>query len=514
MTDKTSETTYAVAGTPKAKPAVVVFGTDRTSTVGQIDRRSNQLAHFFRDRGLQPGDRIAILLKNCTEYLEIVWGAQRAGLIYVPVNWHLTGSETTYIVSNSDAQILFVSAELVAQGPQSEEQAPSLGATVVVGAEGLLSSGIDYAAALSSFADVPIADEVEGVFMFYSSGTTGRPKGIARTVEGMPFGTGLPMEQMLIAAYGISVSTVYLTPAPLYHAAPLGWCIAVARAGGTLVVMERFDAIEALRAIEEHRVTHVQFTPTMFVRMLKLDKEIRESFDMSSLQVVVHAGAPCPVDVKYSIIDWFGPIVYEYYSGSEANTYFVIDSQTWLQRPGSVGRAAVGSARILDDDGRSLPTGAVGTVWFEGGPDFAYHKDPIATAKAHNDSGWTTLGDMGRLDEDGYLYLMDRRADLILTGGVNVYPREVEEVLISHPNVADAAVFGVPDDEMGQAVKAVVALRVPSTGQAAELIDYCRSRLAHFKCPRSVDFTDELPRLPSGKLLRRVLQEQYWSPAT
>jgi long-chain acyl-CoA synthetase len=353
---------------------------------------------------------------------------------------------------------------------------------------------------------------VEGTYFFYSSGTTGTPKGIRPNHAFPPFGTGLAIDHVLAAAFGFSADSVYLSPAPLYHAAPIGWSLGTQRNGGTVVVMEKFDPLECLRAIERHRVTHVQFVPTHFVRMLKLPREQREAFDLSSLRVVVHAAAPCPVEVKRQMIDWLGPKIMEFYAGSEGTGMTMITSPDWLAHPGSVGKASLGTLHIVGEDGEELPPGQVGTVYFEGGGSFEYYNDPEKTAGAFNDKGWATLGDLGSVDEEGYLYLADRRTDLIISGGVNIYPAEIEDALVLHPAVADVAVIGIPDEEMGQAVRAVVQ---PSADRAAgpeladELTAHARSVLAGFKAPRSFVFVDELPRLPTGKLLRRRVREEH-----
>jgi acyl-CoA synthetase (AMP-forming)/AMP-acid ligase II len=344
--------------------------------------------------------------------------------------------------------------------------------------------------------------------MFYSSGTTGRPKGIERPAVRTPLGATGPIDELMRRLYGLGADSVYLSTGPLYHAAPLGWSTAAQRAGGTAVVMERFDPLRTLELIERYRVTHVQFVPTMMRRLLRLPDEDRRRYDLSSLRAVIHAAAPCPVDLKREIIDWLGPIVWEYYAGSEGNGYFAIDSADWLAHPGSVGRAMYGTPHVLDDQGAELPPGEIGTIWFAGTAAFAYHNDAEKTADAFNDQGWSTLGDVGRLDADGYLYLSDRRVDLIIAGGVNIYPQEIENVLTAHPAVFDAAVVGVPDEEMGQRVVAVVQAEPGTDFDLGEqLFAYCRARLAGFKCPREIVFADELPRLPSGKLLRRWVRD-------
>jgi acyl-CoA synthetase (AMP-forming)/AMP-acid ligase II len=346
--------------------------------------------------------------------------------------------------------------------------------------------------------------------MFYSSGTTGRPKGIEREPVRMPIGTTGPLDQLIHQLYGLGRDSVFLSTGPLYHAAPLAWSMATQGWGGTAVVMERFDPLLMLELIERHRVTHVQFVPTMMHRLMRLPAADRQRFDLSSLQTVVHAAAPCPVELKRQVIDWLGPIVWEFYAGSEGNCFFTIDSADWLAHPGSVGRSMYGRAHVLDDDGIEVPPGEAGTVWFEGTAAFAYRGDPEKTAGAFNDKGWSTLGDVGQLDADGYLYLSDRRLDLIISGGVNIYPQEVENVLSMHPAVLDSAVVGLPDQEMGQRVVAVVQAE-PGASAGSELtrqlLEYCRAHLAGFKCPRELVFADELPRLPSGKLLRRRVRD-------
>jgi fatty-acyl-CoA synthase len=358
----------------------------------------------------------------------------------------------------------------------------------------------------------PVEDEAEGLEFLYSSGTTGRPKAIQAEMSLPPIGTAPAIVPLFERLYGFGPDTVYLSPAPLYHSAPLRFNMTVHRLGGTTVVMDRFDAAEALELIERYRVTHVQMVPTMFIRLLRLPEAERKRHDISSLRAVVHAAAPCPVEVKQQMIEWLGPIIYEYYSATEVYLLTAIDSRDWLAHPGSVGRALVGTPHILDDNGRELPPHEAGTIWSEGGPSFVYHNAPEKTAGSRNEHGWTTVGDIGYLDKDGYLYLTDRKADMIISGGVNVYPQEAENVLVSHPAVADAAVFGIPHSDLGEEVKAVVQLvptdRPPSEVEA-ELLNYCHERLAKYKCPRSIDFADELPRQPTGKLYKRLLRERY-----
>ncbi|PSR65231.1 MULTISPECIES: AMP-binding protein [Nocardia] len=313
------------------------------------------------------------------------------------------------------------------------------------------------------------------------------------------------------SAFGFGPDSVYLSPGPLYHAAPLGWTLGTVRNGGTAIVMEKFDAEQTLRLIDRFHVTHAQFVPTMFVRMLKLPTDIRDRYDVSSLRLVVHAAAPCPVEVKERMIEWFGPKLTEFYSGSEGTGFFMINTPEWLTHRGSVGRAVQGVVHICDDDGNELPPGEIGTVWFSDIQRFEYLGDATKTAEAFNDKGWNTLGDLGHVDADGYLYLSARRSDLILSGGVNIYPQEIEDALTLHLAVFDVAVIGLPDEEMGQRVHAVVqpaAGVTPGPDLERELIDHCRDRLAHYKAPRSIAF-GEVPRLPSGKILRRQLMSDY-----
>jgi long-chain acyl-CoA synthetase len=496
-----------IASATPGKPAVVMAGGGRVLTYAELDQRSRQVSRLLAGLGIQPRDHVAILMANSPEFFEIAWGAQRRGTCWTPVNWHLTASEVRYIVDDCGAQVLFASAAIADVAASIAAERPGL-RVFLAGAERPGIAG--YEESIAGLSAEPIAGEIEGTYFFYSSGTTGRPKGIKPNHSFPASGTGPGLELLMSGAFGFGADSVYLCPAPLYHAAPVGWSMGTHRNAGTVVVMERFDPAGCLRAIEEYGVTHAQFVPTHFVRMLKLPEAERRSFDVSSLQVVVHAAAPCPVEVKEQMLDWLGPKLVEYYAGSEGNGMTMINSADWQAHPGSVGRPIVGAVHIVSEDGAELPAGQVGTVYFEG-PAFEYHNDPAKTASARNDKGWSTLGDMGHLDDEGYLYLTDRRTDLIISGGVNIYPAETEESLILHPAVADVAVIGLQDAEMGQSVLAIVQLSVPGTGSpelAAELMAHCRSRLASYKCPRSVEFVTELPRLPTGKLLRRQLRAE------
>ncbi|MET7770846.1 acyl-CoA synthetase [Nocardia sp. NPDC005366] len=487
------------------KTAIAMENSGATLTYRELEERSNQIAHLFRSRGLGPGDHIAVLMKNQLEVFPVVWAAQRSGLFYTPVNWHLSTAEASYIVANCGARMLIHSESLGELAAAAEAASPALNSRLVVGGD--LDEVESLEIAISQLPTTPISDESEGYYMLYSSGTTGRPKGILPTLTGESFGAGLGIDHLVGSEFGFGSDTVYLSPGPLYHAAPLGWTMGTVRNGGTAVVMKRFDAEQALQLIDEFAVTHAQFVPTMFVRMLKLPRATRNRYDISSLRLAVHAAAPCAVEVKERMIDWFGPILTEFYSGSEGTGFFMIDTPDWLGHRGSVGRAVLGVVHVCDDDGNELEPGEVGTIWFGDVQRFEYLGDDAKTAEAFNDKGWNTLGDLGHVDEDGFLYLSARRSDLILSGGVNIYPQEIEDALILHPAVEDVAVMGQPDDEMGQRVHAIVQPSPDATAGPEleqELIEHCRANLAHFKAPRSITF-GEVPRLPSGKILRRDL---------
>jgi len=491
------------------RAAVVMSPSGTIVTYRQLEQRSCQVANLLRSMGLSTGDHIAVLLENRPEMFEIVWAALRTGLYVTPINWHLSAEEAAYIVADCEASVLFASASLPSVLDELADVGGPLRERVAVG--GPVEGYADYEALLAGQPSDRLADECAGIFMLYSSGTTGRPKGIKPPDIGGPLDTVSGFTMLVQHLYGGGEDTVYLSPAPLYHAAPLGWTTTMHRLGGTAVVMEHFDPVEVLELIERHRVTHVQFVPTHLVRLLKLPAAERERFDTSSLRYVIHAAAPCPPDVKRAALEWLGPVVHEYYSGSEGAGFCTIGPEEWLAHPGSVGRSLMGAVHITGPDGEELPVGEEGQVWFESAQAFEYHGDPEKTAEVHDPRGWTTLGDIGRLDDEGYLYLTDRVSNMIISGGVNIYPREVEDVLVSHPSVADVAVIGVPDPDLGEAVRAVVQA---ADGVAAddvlakELVEHCRSRIARFKCPRSVLFIDELPRLPTGKIAKRMLPDQ------
>jgi len=497
------------------KAAYIMAGTGEVVTYRQLNDRSNQCAQLLRGLGLQTGDSVALCLENHQRFFEIAWAAQRSGLYYTPVSSRLTPAEVEYIVGDCGARVFITSAYKRDVAAELAQRMPHVHTRLMLDAT--IPGYESYEAAVARHPAAPIPDEREGQDMLYSSGTTGRPKGVKFALSGNPAGTPPALLQLMTHLYGTNADTVYLSPAPLYHAAPMRFCMAIHRLGATAIVMEKFDPIEYLSLIERYRVTHSQLVPTMFVRMLKLPEAERRRYDLSSLRAAVHAAAPCPIPVKEQMIDWWGPVLHEYYAGTEGNGFTAITSAEWLAHKGSVGRALLGEIHILDDAGDEVPPGEVGTVYFARGATFEYHNDPEKTAGSRNLKGWSTLGDIGYVDNEGYLYLTDRKANMIISGGVNIYPQEAENLLITHPQVADVAVFGVPNADLGEEVKAVVQpVEMAEAGAALEreLIAFCQQHLAKFKCPRSIDFEAELPRQPTGKLYKRLLKDRYWKGHT
>jgi long-chain acyl-CoA synthetase len=491
--------------------AAIVMGAGDVVSYRQLNERSNQCAHLFASLGLASGDAVALFMHNCPEYFYATWGAQRSGLYYTPISTHLAAAEVAYIVENCEAQVVVVSYALREVASSIRQQLPGVHTWLMAG--GTINGFESFEQALERFPVVAIADETEGCVMLYSSGTTGYPKGIRNANAPRAIGNPSQHDAGILRSFGIEKDTVYLSPAPLYHAAPLRFCMAMHRVGATAVVMEQFDAEQALRLIERHRVTISQWVPTMFIRMLKLPQAVRESYDVSSQRVVTHSAAPCPVAIKRQMIDWWGPILIEYYGATEGHGGTQIDSAQWLAHPGSVGRPVYGGVHILDEQGLEVPTGAVGTVYFSGGATFEYHKSDAKTQESRIGNK-ATVGDVGYLDDEGYLYLTDRKAHMIISGGVNVYPQETENTLVMHPAVADVAVIGVPNEDLGEEVKAVVEpVDFGSAGAELEreLIAWCRERLSHIKCPKSVDFEEKLPRSDAGKLFKRKIRERYWA---
>jgi long-chain acyl-CoA synthetase len=504
--------THAIA-TPD-KVAHVMAGSGEQVTYRELDERSNRLAQLMWAAGLRPGDHIAALLENNVRYPEVYWAAIRSGLYITTVNRYLTGEEAAYIVEDCGAKVLVSSAALRDVAVDVARRVPDCPVRLMV--DGVAEGFESYEDALAAQPAEPLADEPMGETMLYSSGTTGRPKGITRPLSGRHASEGAGISGLLGSLFRMDVDTVYLSPAPMYHSAPLGFSMGVQVLGGTVVIMDKFDPEAGLAAIEAHRITHSQWVPTMFSRMLKLPEDARTRHDLSSHRVAIHAAAPCPVGVKEQMIRWWGPILFEYYGGTEVNGLTYITSEEWLTHRGSVGKPVLGTIHICEESGVELPTGEPGLVYFElPRRPFEYHGDPEKTRKAEHPEhpNWTALGDVGYVDDEGYLYLTDRATFMIISGGVNIYPQEIEDVLILHPEVADVAVIGVPNEEFGEEVKAVVQAADPTAaGPELEqrLLAYGREHLAGYKVPRSIDFEDELPRLPTGKLYKRLLRDRYW----
>ncbi|MDH7975760.1 acyl-CoA synthetase [Sphingomonas sp. AR_OL41] len=491
------------------KAALIVAETGERISYAELDARSNRAAQLFRAEGLAAGGTIALLLDNVPEYYDVVWGAQRAGLFYVCISSKLTAPEADYIIRDSGATLVIASASLAGTAAGM-----ALGEVKAFALGGEIAGWRSWEEAVAVMPATPIADQRAGVDMLYSSGTTGRPKGVRVALPEDPDIAAPAVLTMLARGlYGLGPDTIYLSPAPLYHAAPLRWSMTVMRLGGTVVMMRHFDPEAALAAIERYHVNASQWVPTHFVRMLKLPEEVRTRYDLSSLKVAIHAAAPCPIPVKHAMIDWWGPVLYEYYAGSEGNGLTAIDSAQWLTHPGSVGKAAYGVLHVCNEAGEELGPDEEGLIYFEGGSAFEYHNDPEKTAEARNAKGWSTLGDIGRMDAGGFLYLTDRKSFMIISGGVNIYPQEIENRLITHPRVADAAVIGGPDPEMGERVIAVIQpvdMAEAGPALAEELIRWCRAELSGVKTPRQVDFVEELPRHATGKLYKRLLRDRYW----
>jgi long-chain acyl-CoA synthetase len=481
-------------------------------TFGQLEARANQAAHTFRQLGLKRGDHIVIVMENRREFLEVCFAADRTGLYYTTASTHLTDDEIHYIIRDCGASLVLVSDTLIDRIHAYTDLMLRDCPVMVIGRdEGALPSFTDIAAAALP---TPIPDESQGLDMLYSSGTTGRPKGVKWALPDQPIGSSSMLIELLSGLFGYGVGTRYLCTAPLYHAAPLRHTMVTIRTGGSAVIMPKFDAEAALSLIDAERITHSQWVPTMFVRLLKLPEDVRGQYSLRSMSMAVHAAAPCPIDVKHRMIEWWGPIIHEYYAGTENNGFTALTTREWQSHIGSVGRAKLGIIHICDENGAELPIGAEGEVYFENGHQFEYHNDPEKTCTSRNTQGWTTLGDIGRLDDEGYLYLTDRKSFVIISGGVNIYPQEVENLLLQHEAVLDAAVIGIPNEEFGEEVKAVVQLvdgHEPNETLSSELMAFCRKRLSALKCPRTIDFRTEFPRSPTGKLLKRQIRDEYRS---
>jgi len=497
------------------RPALIWAPTGAVTSYAELDRAANRVSRLLRAAGVGPGDHVALCLENHPRYLELLWGAHYAGAVYTAISSRLTAGELAYILDDCGAKVFITSRHLADQAAEVVRSTPGVTARYML--DGVIDGYDAYEDAVAGCSPDPLDERLAGTDMLYSSGTTGRPKGVALTLARQPLETTATVVTPLLGnLFGFGPGDVYLSPAPLYHAAPLRFTMSATALGGTAVVMDRFDPERYLELIGRVGATHSQVVPTMLVRLLKLPPEVREAADTATLRCLIHAAAPCPVPVKQQIIEWLGPIVHEYYAGTEGNGFVYCDSRQWLAHPGTVGLPIVGKVHIVGDDLEEVAVGERGTIYFESDAQFEYHNDPVKTAGSRHPKGWTTLGDVGYVDVDGFVYLTDRKAYMIISGGVNIYPQEAENVLVTHPKVVDAAVLGVPDDDFGEEVKAVVQpVAMPATDEeaaalAAELIAFCRSQLADIKCPRTVDFRDELPRHPTGKLYKRLLQNEEY----
>ncbi len=496
------------------QPAFIMASTGEAVTYRDIEGRCNRLAHLFRQRGLKRLDHYAIFMENNSRYLEACGAGERSGLYFTCVNSFLTASELAYILNNSESRILITSVAKLDIARDALKEAPKVELCIVADGEGESDRIVGLVEATKDLPKTPIADECVGTAMLYSSGTTGRPKGILRPLPEQPPAHQLALFDFLEKLWQYREGMIYLSPAPLYHSAPQAAVNLTIRMGGTVIIMEKFDPERYLQLVEQWGATHSQLVPTMFSRMLKLPEEVRNRYDLSSLEIAIHAAAPCPGLVKEDMIKWWGPIIHEYYGATEGLGFTACNSQEWLAHRGTVGKVLLGDLHILDENLQERPTGTAGTVWFKTASPFEYFNDPERTKEARSpDGSMSTVGDVGYVDADRYLYLTDRATFMIISGGVNIYPQECENLLITHPKIADAAVFGVPNPDLGEEVKAVVQPMPgiePCEELAQELIEFCGQSLARQKVPRSIDFEDQLPRLPTGKLYKRLLRDRYW----
>lgn len=496
------------------KAALIIARTGEIVTYAELNDRSNQLAQLMWAKGLRRGDHVAIFMENHPVYYDVVWAAFRSGLLLTTINRYLPTDEAGYILADCEAQVLITSMALADTASGLPVLAPDCHTLLMV--DGVIEGFQSYQEVAAAYPAQPLENEPGGSFVLYSSGTTGKPKGIVRAIPEYQIADGLPLRELYGGVWNYNQDMVYLSPAPLYHSAPIGFSSMVQSFGGTVVMMDRFDPVDALGYIDQYQITHSQWVPTMFTRFLKLPENQRTAFNLGSHQVAIHAAAPCPVKVKQQMLEWWGPIICEYYGGTEVNGLTHVYSEDWLSHPGTVGKPILGVIHICDEEGVELPVGETGLVYFEM-PEvpFVYHNDPDKTRDSQHPEhvNWSALGDVGYVDEEGFLYLTDRASFMIISGGVNIYPQEIEDAMIMHPKVADVAVIGVPNEEMGEEVKAVVQTEQGIEGSdelAQELIAYTKNTIAHYKCPKSIDFEDELPRMPTGKLYKRLLKERYW----
>ncbi|MET0931381.1 MAG: AMP-binding protein [Aeromicrobium sp.] len=497
------------------KLAVVMGATGDSLTYGELDAAANQLAHFFRDQGLERLDHVAFFMENRLELVVATSAAERTGLYYTSIDAKFATGEAAWIVNDSQAKVVVTTSKLRPAADGLPAECPNVERWIMLDIEEPDGPWEPYATTVGTLPTTPVPDEKLGASMFYSSGTTGRPKGIFRQMPDMAPTDPLPIYALASKVYQLREGLTYIAPGPMHHAggqAPVGLSI---RLGGTVIVMDRFDAETFLRYVETYGATHSMVVPTMLSRMLALPDEVKAKYDLSTLEAITHGAAPCPTSVKQGMIAWLGPIIFEYYGGSEANGICACNSEESLAKPGTVGKAAVGEVVIRDDAGNELGPHQIGEIWFRGATAFTYFNDDDKTTSNRTDDGsMSKIGDIGYVDEDGYLFLTDRSSFTIVSGGVNIYPQEVENVLANHPDVVDVAVIGVPNQDRGEEVKAVVELAagVPATEETEQaLIRSLDGELATFKWPRSIDFVDAVPRTATGKLDKRGLRERYWA---
>jgi long-chain acyl-CoA synthetase len=497
------------------QPAIIMAETGELLTYAEFDQRTNQVAHLLRSEGLNRLAHYALFMENALPYAEICGGGERSGLYYTCINSYLTADELAYILNNSESEVVFTSAAKLPIVTAALAQCPNVRRCYIIDGDAPGDQYCHYADAIADLPSTPISDEFLGTSMLYSSGTTGQPKGIIRPLPESKPDELLPIYNFLLGLWQYREDMIYLSPAPLYHSAPQAAVGLTLRAGGTVVIMTRFDAERYLDYLPQYQVTHSQLVPTMFSRMLKLPADIRLNADISSLEIAIHAAAPCPAQVKEDMIAWWGPIIHEYYGATEGLGFTSCDSHEWLAHRGTVGKVMLGEIAILDEDGQPSAPGEPGEIWFKTATEFSYFNNEAKTTEATSGDGkLSTVGDVGYLDDDGFLHLTDRSTFMIISGGVNIYPQETEDLLITHPKVSDAAVFGVPNEDFGEEVKAVIEVMpgvIENQELALELMAFCASKLSQQKCPRSVDFEAELPRLPTGKLYKRVLKDRYWT---
>lgn len=492
-----------------------------TSSWQEFNSRVNQLIHALREVGLKNGDAFAVLSGNRREYFEAFTAAAHGGWLLVPINWHLVAEEVAYVLADSDSKVLLVDARFSELGEATLQckESPTLSAMLVIGgdAEGFL----NYDSFIKHADESEPDDQLLGGPMFYTSGTTGKPKGVKSGLSQ----TGAPVETLKMIGEGLSGMLSMpkggrsLLVGPVYHSAQWAFSFLPLLAGSSVVMRHHFDAQETLSLIDQYEITNIHLVPTQFIRMIRLEENLKQQFQGKSLSIVWHGAAPCPPDIKNEMIKWWGPIISEYYGSTEGSIVTTVNSEDWLARPGTLGKpTAIMEVMVIKEDGSAAETGESGQIYVKNimGSDFEYHNDPDKTKKAHLEPGVFTFGDIGYLDEDGYLFMSDRKIDMIISGGVNIYPAEIESVLISHPAVMDAAIFGIPNEEFGEEVKGAVELIagvVASDVLQEELIAHCKEHLARFKAPKSIDFEETLPRHPTGKLLKRLLRDKYWQDA-